>query len=209
MERSTFWARIALATGSASVLLLVAGTAHAGVSAVTQIHSFKVSGTIFTQDVSEKTGDDILDKDKFSEKLLGANCLDQEKLEKGQFPVIVFFDACGIDPDHLNDNEIQIITKEPPSAIAIGEIDFDVASQIIHQKKGVDSTRTMPATVELSCLGTVSVDVEASAIATVKLDSDGACVESVKLKSGSGTGIIDGVNVILDRVKMDAKKPSD
>lgn len=205
MERSTFWARIALATCSAFVLLLVAGTAHAGV--IGTIHSFKVSGTIFTQDVSDKTGDDILDKDKFSEKLLGANCLDQEKLEKGQFPVIIFFDPCGIDPDHLNDNEIQIITVGGGST-AIGKIDFDVASQIVNQKKGVDNTRTMPVTVELNCLGTVVVDVEASAIATVKLDSEGVCVESVKLKSGAGTGIIDGVNVIVDRVKMDAKKPS-
>lgn len=202
-ERSTSWAPMALAAISAFVLLFIAGTAHAGVI-VSQIHSFKVGGTIFAQAVSEKTGDEILDKDKFSEKVLGANCLLQEKLEKGQFPVLVLNDACG----DINDNDIQILSQTFPFATTIGQIDFDVDNQIVSQKNGVDDTLTMPATIELACLGDVDVDVEASAIATIKLGKETGCFESMKLKNGSGTGTIDGTDVIVDGLKAAAKKPS-
>lgn len=193
---------MALTAVSAFVLLFVAGTAHAGVS--TQIHSFKVGGTVFAQDVSEKTGDDILDKEKFSEKDLGATCLMQEKLEKGQFPVLVLNNPCG----DINDNEIQIISQTPFSTTTVGRIDFDVDRLIVNQKKGVDDTLTLPATVELACLGAVEVDVEASAIATIKLNQETRCFESMKLKNGSGDGDIDGIDVLLDGIKADAKKPS-
>lgn len=202
MERSTFWVSTALATDFAFALPFVAETTHADFVGVPQIRSFKVSGIIFAQDASEKTGNDVLGKNKFNEKLLGANCVDQEKLAKGQIPVIILFDPCSGD---LDENQIAIFTREPLTSMTIGKIDFDVASQIANQKKGVDRTLTMPATVQLICLGAVSVDVEASAIATVKLDSEGVCVESVRLKNGSGTGIIDGINVILDGFKMDVK----
>ena len=193
---------MALAAIYVFALLFVAGTAHAGVSA--QIHSFKVGGTVFTQEVSEKTGDDILDKDKFSEKDLGANCLMQEKLEKGQFPVLVMNDPCV----NLNDNEIQIISQTNPFVTAIGQIDFDDNRLIVSQKKGVDDTLTMPATVELACFGTVDVDVDASAIATIKLNKETGCFESMKLQNGSGDGDIDDIDVLLDGIKADAKKPS-
>lgn len=201
-ERSTSGAPMALAAISTFVLLFIAGTAHAGV--VAQIHSFKVGGTIFVQEVSEKTGDDILDKEKFSEKDLGANCLMQEKLDKGQYPVLVLNDACG----DINDNEIQILSQTPPFETVIGQIDFDDDNLIVNQKKGVDDTLTMPATIELACLGSFVVDVEASAIATIKLGKETGCFESMKLKNGSGTGDIDLVDVILDGIKADAKKPS-
>jgi len=175
---------------------------------VSQVHSFKVGGTIFVQEVSEKTGDDILDKEKFSEKDLGANCLSQEKLEKGQSPVLVLNDACG----DINDNEIQILSQTPPFTTVIGQVDFDVNDLIVNQKKGVDDTLTLPATVKLACLGSVvvvvDVDVEASAIATIKLGKETGCFESMKLKNGSGTGSIDLTDVIVDGLKADAKKPS-
>jgi hypothetical protein len=202
-KRSASWGPMALAAVSAFVFLFfVAGTAHAGVPAQ-QIHSFKVGGTIFAQGVSDKTGDDILDKDKFSEKDLGANCLTQEKLEKGQFPVLVINDPCG----DINNNEIQIISQTPPSTMPVGQVDFDVDRLIVNQKRSVDDTLTLPATVELACLGAVDVDVEASAIATIKLNKETGCFESMKLKNGSGDGIIDGTDVLLDRIKADAKKP--
>jgi hypothetical protein len=201
-KRSTRWASMTLASAFISVLFFVAGTAHAGVSA--QIHSFKVGGTIFAQGVSDKTGDDILDKDKFSEKDLGAICLMQEKLEKGQFPVLVINDPCG----NINNNEIQIITEAPPSKITVGQIDFDDNRAIVSQKKGVDDTVTMLATVFLACLGAIDVDVEASAIATIKLNKETGCFESMKFQNGSGDGDIDGLDVLLDGIKADAKKPS-
>jgi len=201
-ERSMSWAPMALAAISTFVLLFIAGTAHAGV--MSQIHSFKVGGTIFVQEVSEKTGDDILDKEKFSEKDLGANCLLQEKLDKGQYPVLVLNDACG----DINDNEIQILSQTPPLVTVLGQIDFDVDNLIVNQKKSVDDTLTLPATVELACLGGVDIDVEASAIATIKLGKETGCFESMKLKNGSGTGTIDATDVIVDGLKADAKKPS-
>lgn len=201
-KRSTRWASMAFASAFISVLFFVAGTAHAGVSA--QIHSFKVGGTVFAQEVSEKTGDDILEKEKFSEKDLGATCLMQEKLDKGQYPVLVMDDPCG----DISDNELRIISQTAPFMTVIGQIDFDVDKQIVNQKKGVDDTLTLPATVELACAGTIDVDVEASAIATIKLNKETGCFESMKLQNGSGDGDIDGIAVLLDGIKADAKKPS-
>ena len=185
-------------------LLLVAGTANAGV-AVVQAHPFKVSGTAYAQDVSDKTGDDILGKDKFNEKELGASCIFQDKLEKGQHVVLILNEACGGD---LNNNSIQVVRTNPFAVLAtIGAVDFDEGSAILAQKKGVDRSVTVPATVDLACAGNNDVDVEASAIATIKFEKEGICVQTVKLKNGSGTGSVDGTDVILDKVKSDAKKP--
>jgi len=196
---------MALAAVSTFALLFAAGVAQAGVvTPVTQLHAFKVGGTIFAQGINERTGDDVLEKDKFKEKDLGANCLLQEKLDRGQSIVLVLNDACG----DINDNEIDIITEEPPSRLEIGQLDFDVDLAIVSQKRGVDDTLTMPATVELACLGSVDVDVEASAVATIKLGRDTGCFESMKIKNASGTGTVDGIDVILDGIKADAKKPS-
>jgi len=195
-----------LAAALVFVLLFVAGTAHAGIPRVSQIHPFKVSGTVFVQGVNERTGDDILIKEKFTEKSFGANCLMQEKLEKGQVVVLLFNDAC----EDINDNEIQIITAEPPSTTTIGEMHFRVDYQIVTERKRVGHTLTVPAVVELDCIGTANVDVIADATATIKLGNQGLClgVESMKLKNGSGLGSIDDVDVIVDGVKANAKKPS-
>ena len=204
-ERSAIWAPMSRV--AALILLLVAGTAHAGVPRVSQIHPFKVSGSIFVQGVNEKTGDDILEKEKFTEKSFGASCLMQEKLEKSQAVVLMFNDAC----EDINDNEIQVITTEPPSTTTIGEMHFTVDSQIVTERKGVNHTLTVPALVELDCIGAANVDVIANATATIKLINEGLClgVGSIKLKNGSGGGVIDDVDVILDGVKANAKKPLD
>ena len=204
-ERSASWAPMSLAAVLIFVLLFVAGAAHAGIPRISQTHPFKVSGTIFIQGVNEKTGDDILDMEKFSEKDFAANCLMQEKLEKGQAVVLVLNDAC----EDLNDNELQVIIQEPPFSVEIGQIHFDDERQILSEKNGVDNTLTMSAAVELDCIGTDIVDVLATAIATIKLSDEGLCrsVESIKLKNASGTGLVDDIDVILDGVKAAAKKP--
>jgi hypothetical protein len=184
-------------------LLLVAGTANAGITVV-QAHPFKVGGAIYSQGVSEKTGDDILEKDKFNEKLLGANCAFLDKLDKTQRVILVLNEACGGD---INNNSIQVVETDPFFVLAtIGAVDFDDGSAIFVQKKGVDRSVAVPATVQLACSGTIDVDVEASAIATIKFDKEGNCVQTVKMKNGSGTGTVDGIDVILDKIKADAKK---
>jgi len=205
-ERSTFWVPTALAALLVLALFFVAGAAHAGIPRVAQTHPFKVSGTIFSQGVSEKTGDDILEKEKFSEKDFAANCLLQEKLRKDQSVVLLFNDAC----EDINDNEIQVVSTEPASTTTVGEMHFDVDRQIVSEKNGTDIALTVPAVVELDCIGTANVDIIAFATATIKLSNQGLCVgvESMKIKNGSGDGSIDGVDVIADGVKADAKKPS-
>jgi len=204
MKLSTFCAPIVLATYFSFALLFIAGTANAGV-VVKQAHPFKVGGTIFSQGVNEKNNDDILEKDRFNEKDIGANCTFQDKLAKDEFVILVLNNACfGGD---LNDNEIQIVNTDPFFVIAtIGEIDFDQLDLIVAQKNSVDKTLTVPATVELDCDGALVIDVEASAIATIKLNKEGTCVDSLSMKSASGTGDVDGTAVILDGIKVSASK---
>ena len=206
-KRTVSRALMALATCLSLASLFVAATANAGVLA--QIHPFKVGGKIFSQGVSEKTGDDILGKDKFNEKLLGANCLGKEKLGKGEQVILVLNDPCG---PNVNDNVIQVVstTGGPVVVLAtIGTVDFDLDSAIDAEKNGVVKTVTLPATVELACAGiaTIAVDVEASAVATVKLDKESFCFSTLKMKNAAGTGTVDGIDVILDKLKADAKKP--
>lgn len=206
-ERATPWSPMALTAVLAFVLLFVAGAAHAGIPRVAQTHPFKVSGSIFSQEVSEKTGDDILGKDKFNEKDFAANCLMQENLRKDQSVVLLFNDTC----EDINDNELQVISTEPPATMTVGQVHFDDDDPIVTEKNGTAITRTLRAEVELDCNGTASIDVLAGATATIKLGNiDGLCtgVESMKLKNASGYGVIDGVDVLLDGVKADAKKPS-
>jgi len=93
MKLSTFCAPIVLATYFSFALLFIAGTANAGV-VVKQAHPFKVGGTIFSQGVNENNNDDILEKDRFKEKDIGANCTFQDKLAKGEFVILVLNDAC-------------------------------------------------------------------------------------------------------------------
>jgi len=204
-KRSLSPALMALAICFSLAALFFAGAASAGV-ALMQDHPFKVGGTIYSQGISDKNGDAILEKDKFNEKQLGANCIGQEKLGKGEQVILHINDACG--PD-VNDNEIQVVSTDPGFAVlaTIGTVDFDLDSAIDAEKKGVLSTVTLPATVQLACNGLVDVAVEASAVATVKLDKEGFCISTLKLKNATGTGIVDGIDVILDKIKADAKKP--
>jgi hypothetical protein len=203
-KRTVSRALMALATCLSLASLFVAATANAGVLA--QTHPFKVGGTIFSQGVSDKTGDAILDKDKFNEKQLGANCIDQEKLGKGEQVVLVINDPCG---PNVNDNVIQVVGTVPDFEVlaTIGTVDFDLDRAIDAEKNGVTKTVTLPATIELACAGMIDVDVEASAVATVKLDKEGFCFSTLKMKNAAGTGTVDGIDVILDKLKAGAKKP--
>ena len=54
---------------SGIVLFLVAGSAQAGGGPT--IHPMKISGTVFQQGISEKTGEDQIEKLKFSDKDFG------------------------------------------------------------------------------------------------------------------------------------------
>ena len=132
----------------------------------------------------------------------------QENLRKDQSVVLLLNDTC----EDINDNEIQVISTEPPATMTIGEIHFHDYSQIVTEKSDTAITRTLLAEVELDCNGTASVDVLALATATIKLSAiEGLCnsgFESMKLKNASGEGLIDDVWVILDGVKADARKPS-
>jgi len=188
------------------LLLFVTGAAHAGFPTLVQTHAFKLSGTVLTQGVSAKTGDDILDREKISEKSFGANCVQQEKLRKDQSVVLLLNDACG----DINNNEIQVVSTEPPSTTRIGDIYFELDNQIVNEKNGKADTRTVPVVVDMDCNGTVAIDVIASAIATIKLGNQGLClaVQSMKLKNASGYGSVADVDVIVDRVTASASKPS-
>ena len=88
---------------------------------------------------------------------------------------------------------------------------FELDRQIVNEKNGRADTRTVSAIVELDCNGpTVDIYLAVNAIATIKLSNDGIClaVESIKLKNAPGFGFIERTEVIVDGVKVSAKKPS-
>ena len=101
-KRSASRVLMMLATCFSFASLLVAGTANAGVDPAF-VYPFTVSGTIYEQGVSDKTGDDILEKGKFNQKDLTANCTFMEKPEKGVSLYAVLEEPCGGD---INVNDI-------------------------------------------------------------------------------------------------------
>jgi hypothetical protein len=195
---------VLLPGGLAFVIALsfIATTAQAGL-AITQGHQIGIKGQIYGQGSNEKTGDDQLEKESFSEKDLGAACLGNEKLEKGQAVIITLFDACS-DP---NDNEIQIVRTDPFAVLeTIGDIDFDDDLIIATEKKGVVTTLTVPAEVDVEC-AEGDIVFSAGAIATARVDELG-CVQTVKVQNATGDGMIFGESVLIDKAKIDAKKPN-
>jgi hypothetical protein len=181
-------------------MTLVAASAQAGLTII-QGHPFAIKGQVYAQGENEKTGDASLEKESFKEKDLGAACLEEEKLEKGQSVIITLFDACN-DP---NDNEIQIIRTEPFAVLdVIGELDFDGEMAIGTEKKGELTTLTVPVEADIECLEG-DVRFNAAAIATVRVDEVG-CVETVKAQNATGEGEIFGEPVLIDKAKIDAKK---
>lgn len=187
---------------SGLVLFFVAASAQAG--GPSAFHPMKISGSGFQQGVSEKTGDDQIEKGKFSDKVLGGACTDQESLGKGQAVVLAFDTYCG-DP---NDNAILVIQTDPFDVIAnIGDVEFDLDFSFEQEKKGELAGVLVPVDISLACVsGLIDIDVEVSAIASVKFD-DNECIEGFKAKNGIGVGLVDGEEVIIDRTKADAKKP--
>lgn len=192
------WAAVAFCFA----ISLAATSAQAGLANI-QAHPLKLNGQVLAQGENSRTGDAKLEKASFNEKDIGALCLGQERLDRDQFVIVTLNDACN-DP---NNNTIQVVQRDPFQVLAsIGSINFDLSFAIATERRG-SVTLAVPAIMALAC-GEGTVQIDAGAVATVTVDSETSCVQTVKAQNAAGVGSILGESIIVNKTRVDAKKPA-